>query len=513
MSKKYIIVANVGNRSLVEINQEGKKVFIEQVSFRDWTEEIKNDPCYKGIKINILDTLIEEIRQKKQNDCIKKVILFTSDQQGEGRNSSKLSQDTLHAGDILVNLFKQEFDIEAENRVLAGTEVVKVSDLIRKYREQIKLIEQDLTDGEVLIFCDSGGTSQQKAALKIVVEYMLPDDRYEFWWVQEDLDNLDKSEAKVLDKIEYKRIIDAQYIEKLVEQGNYLTAAQFRDNIQVSVLQKIIKANQNNGSEQEEAINKADDLLLFLIFNYFRLNLIPKDDDILKKIRKKLTRSDFKPNTIPNYSSMSAYNQLKDFMNGSKFGELYEVVNIIIFYRDIENWTKVMFYSQVFLERLLLILCAAEVGLKEDDSYRDNVNIWVKNKIEHDPSLENNIKTTINHTKLKMSNELLSIPIKGAFLKHTLYEKSGISGTIKELIDIASNCFNQFKIGNLNSISSIRNPYAHDGIGIKSLAEITGKIPKFEEHINYWGKVFLPTGDDVYKQANEKIKEFLLDEV
>lgn len=218
-----ILLANIGNRNLVQIAENGNLTnlkdidFLPKKSFRDDTEvllkwiENKEEPLEK-YAINILNAVLEK------EEIFDKIFLFASNQKSVKSERDK-RQDTIYAAEIIKLILAKDAkyaNIEV-NIVEMQKNPSQVDEQILEFREKITNILSNHSDDEIII-CDSGGTPQQKSALKLVTEYVLnKTEKLKFYQVIDNFDDMpvlsQKDDAKLQKLYQYRQIIDAQQIE------------------------------------------------------------------------------------------------------------------------------------------------------------------------------------------------------------------------------------------------------------------------------------------------------------
>ena len=188
-----VLIANIGNRTLIAKNGNQLSPFeqreagaIPKRNFKEDTLKMLemltagDDSILEKLDINILPAVfqVEGIPEH--------IYLFTSDQQGE--NEARRRQDTLYAGEIIAQLLKKKYQSNAQKIEvipLNGVSAVSLNDLTYRFRQEIRKIVKSHTNDRIIV-CDSGGTPQQKNALKIVVEYLMTDQEPIFYQVREE---------------------------------------------------------------------------------------------------------------------------------------------------------------------------------------------------------------------------------------------------------------------------------------------------------------------------------------
>lgn len=207
---KKILLANIGNRNLTYQGKE-YSAWKSQDSFRDFTKQLREQitETLPEIGEQILSRLFEEnfIRPEQ----FEKIVLFASNQILEKKND----QDTIHEAFILKEFLFNQYSISVDVVVNEGR-VTDNNALLKYYRYHFA---EYLASGEHdVVICDAGGTPQQKAALKIAAEYILPADRFLIYYVNKD------GPVEEFRQVEYRRIIDEEQIAALVQHGQFAGA-------------------------------------------------------------------------------------------------------------------------------------------------------------------------------------------------------------------------------------------------------------------------------------------------
>ena len=200
-----ILFSNIGNRNLL-LNDH----FISE-NFRETTKDLYDKNDLTGLKLNILNTLLNELKPKPD-----KIVLFASNQQ-EGRNN----QDTLYAAELVKMLIEQEYKIETQV-VLLQVPVFDSNKLLKTYRNNIRRIVPKENKEVSIIVCDTGGTAQQKSSLRTVIQFLFQDDSIKIYTVVQSQTN--QSHVQLNNTEEYLKILLTERIETLIEQLKYQEA-------------------------------------------------------------------------------------------------------------------------------------------------------------------------------------------------------------------------------------------------------------------------------------------------
>jgi hypothetical protein len=330
MSK--ILVANIGNRTLIEVHHKGtgigQKPYISpdgkahEGNFIHLTQLILEKSWFETVKINIIDKIIDQ----NIND-LTDIYLFVSDQRGD-----YTSQDTLYAGKILKKLIISKYNFkETQISVIEiKANVIEADKLIPIYRKAILDIKnQAAYVNKKFIFCDSGGTPQQKASMKIVVEYLFKGNNYEYKQVIQKTDynetfNFENSIVKPIASVEYAKIIADENIILLCQQGAYQGAKLLRLSV-TSVHDNIYKV---------------------LNFIELRMNRLTYNAKMLVSGLRPPFRRKFP--TLDNYDQntpLGNYTPWQNDFHKEDFFQLCEILSIAQYYWSLSDWSN--FYGKL----------------------------------------------------------------------------------------------------------------------------------------------------------------------
>ena len=203
--KKKTLFSNIGNRNLTYkgdyIEDYIKKNELDE-DFKSFTEKLWQniDSEKQYLKPVILNTLLDELY-----DELDEVVLFSSKQ----KSVERTNQDTVYEGDILTIILKEYYpELSFKNHFL-GARVFDYNELIKHFRGYFASIIRNDPDKSV-IFCDAGGTSQQKFAAKIMLEYLFSPDMLDVYYVALQKDR--KSKVEKAEPYEYRKVIDKENV-------------------------------------------------------------------------------------------------------------------------------------------------------------------------------------------------------------------------------------------------------------------------------------------------------------
>lgn len=231
---KGILISNIGNRNLKLNGEFLTKTFSDKQSpvnetFRSITKGLLDKISEDGNSNGLEAVIIDEVLRSCHKD-ISKVIFVSSDMPDGERND----QDTIYEGEILCKLLGSEYpEIQFENRSFRAL-VYDHDQLFRTYRGFLDRLKKEISKN-ILIYCDAGGTSQQKLAMRILLEYLLPSGQLRIIYVAQN----DKGKSTLLtgESYEYRKIIDMEHVFRSVLSSSYSDAIGlmlnlgFKDNI------------------------------------------------------------------------------------------------------------------------------------------------------------------------------------------------------------------------------------------------------------------------------------------
>jgi len=480
-----VLIANVGNRTLVAKNENGELVVFEKrelaviskKSFKEDTKQIlekikAGDSSHLNrLEINILNCVIDEIGVPDF------VYLFTSDQTGGGRDESRKRQDTLYAGEILVQLLTQKYpNIQAFSIPLTGKSAVDLGELTAAFREELKKIVFEKHPEDEITICDSGGTPQQKNALKIVTEYFLAERKPTYYQVREEYDDekgepkLGQGTAERIDAQEIGKIVDAQNIGLLINAGEYAAAA------------KIRQRTDKNGIVEKFCwlLHFRQLLLKKEAMKQVLSDTDKKDPDIDKKVREWIKAN---PQTLNHYAPIDNFlntvtanhNNWKEDVPKEDFFRLCEVLEVAAFYWHKDDITKAVHNYCIFME-LFIELMLKKNGIKDarsDDTYKTDLQCESIKK-----------RLTENGQTLKDDKVIAGIPANIAYL----LEKKEFTDVSKQIILSFKKCHSWWakkETPSFSGLDNLRNNFAHGGQGIM-MEDLIKSVNDFEAIIKIW---------------------------
>ncbi len=446
-----ILLANIGNRN---IRYTGNSpVSLYSTSFRQDTKFLLDhfEQEKEHITPQILPELIDSLSETPQ-----KIFLFGSNQTESGKNN----QDTLYEAEILTLLFRERYPESTIEAVICSCSVVDVNDLMRFYRSFINELVTEHPESKIIL-CDAGGTSQQKSALKIISEYLLSDDQYELYNVALVAGN---SIPERIQSVEYRRVIDAQQIELLINQFDYSGALsiyfgnrkQHTDNI--SALLKIGAALFNNNADSASQLAKSAPKAL-------------KVQDLLKGLAQE------KHYTV-------ALEEWTGILERGAVFRLCIILDIAQAYKKIQDWGFALLYHHIFEERFLhevLKKSVAPYSLTDD---------W--NKIKEE---------------IQADRKFAGVTMLGGRSLSQVY-----SATVPVLRDLARTLFlpqvddvvNRISDDHQKQFSTWRNKFAHEGRTIHA-SDVRAYLPVFQD----WRSMFGLSDETVFDELNAVIIKYV----
>lgn len=220
---KSILLANIGNRNL---KYDGAfltkglsdKPFAGNESFREKTKVLLSS-LEAGEKTEKLEAVIIPEVLTKEGLEIETVIFFSSDMPESIRND----QDTIFEGEILCRILHSQYPhIKFINHPFKA-KVFNHDELFKSYRTYLESIRKEYADYKI-IYCDAGGTSQQKLAVKISLEYLFKPEQLLIFYVAQNENG--ESELMAGESYEYRRIIDMEHIFRAIHSSSYSDAAE-----------------------------------------------------------------------------------------------------------------------------------------------------------------------------------------------------------------------------------------------------------------------------------------------
>lgn len=161
METRTVILSNIGNRNLKVRNSEGNLVEIDKRHFYRKTQDIwDNYSDYKSrLEVCILPAILSQFPTAE-------LVLFTTQQ------SAIHESDTYYEGLIIKQLLAETHPSTRVSLVdLEGIDPTKENELIEFYYQWLNKTKGEQPEFALILY-DTGGTSQQKVALKAVVGFL-----------------------------------------------------------------------------------------------------------------------------------------------------------------------------------------------------------------------------------------------------------------------------------------------------------------------------------------------------
>ena len=484
-----ILITNIGNRNIKyqgkvysDLEWQGDRPSTK-LSFRDWTKQLwDNFETEKDyIELNILDVVLNQ-EDFKPN----KVFIVVSNQEN---NPGFNGQDTLHEGEIIRHLIRSKYYIDDIEIKEIKEDVTNDNYLMQFYQQFYAGLLHEYKDA-YFIFCDAGGTGQQKTASKIMAEFMLPDNQWGIVYPKKDGSIEKKSQ------IEYRNIINKEQAIALVRKSQYEAAL------------TILGGNVNDFGK--------NDLVHLLVYSHYRINRrIPewiKGKDYIKNYFVKLDNDFIKSGFESICQSYSE--DLHAVFKEKKYLDLSE--SLFIAYRkfNIGNYRDSILEFSVFYERFMKeSLVLIEKRLKgtytkpEDKQHIPTLQCWIEEKENALQTKEYLIKECerLKENGLEYKVDIKDIPTKIHFIaeQNFISDLQPLANVLLPYLD-----FTFFPIlkAKQNSVREVRNKLAHEGKYIDKTI-LNTELPYYEQLLKdcliAWG---LPL-EDIYAQLNKMIEE------
>ena len=476
---KHVLIANLGNRNLLHIPATNikleQKLYLEDALLQ-FSEKYKNSSFLESSakaleelengKVNIKDFHLNIINTPIVEEMIDEVYLFYTNQKENhtgASDSKEYAQDTLHAYHIVKRIFECEkhpttppnVQMKAigdeDSKMLLEGSPVDAGRLISQFLGKLREIFRGCDRKETRFFiCDSGGTPQQKTALKIASEFI--SNKY-----YQSVYELDESEEQL--QVEYIQVEQEQpessgktAIEVKEEDGKpycNLSASrtlspssaannEYKDIITLQQIKLLIsKGKFSEASSLSESLNGNNHEILQGLLWAMALRFEMQHDTAIqllkdKKIPKKVKGHSELHKLLKAYQDKQmpeSYEHWKNQFEEGDFLFLYEALQFAdYYYFHLKDYTRAIHFYQVFMEEYVK-------NFKE---------VWSENTKEHNKKLQSGIKQywrLVQDQKPGEVTRLLALSFK---LLH-----SGTNGSQRDF-----------------GIDKFRNPFAHKGIGV-----------------------------------------------
>lgn len=214
---KNILLANLGNRNLYFKTDDEANRKRQRENYRQWSHDLLER--YEEVAPHLEPVIIPAVLDQPETYPVEELILFYSDTPAEeGRNN----QDTLYVAQILKKLLPERYPgIQVFLKPLKCNPA-NAEGLLKRFRSKIRTIVNKQPETAYYYVLDAGGTPQMKSAMKIMMEYQLPENRYTL------LEGLKGRNNETLigemQPNEYRKVLQAEAAFRLVEKGEYAGA-------------------------------------------------------------------------------------------------------------------------------------------------------------------------------------------------------------------------------------------------------------------------------------------------
>lgn len=466
---KKIVLANIGNRNL---KFKGETYFskLHGSTFKEWTKNLWDnfDENKSLLTINILNDLLDSL-----NGEIEQVILFPSNQV----NEEKQDQDTIYEGEILHRLIEEKYNVAVDSSKHVTCKVTDNDALLRFYRKELKGIKQNYPSRK-LIICDAGGTAQQKSALKIMAEFLLNENEYQVSYVNPN------GELEDVPQLEYRRVIQAEQIKKLISFANYA------------------------GSYE---ILGYDNVLKCATSNLLAVKLIGVGSILLEKkwsflqtyltsINKKQLQSSTLLLRLNKQESLIKNQGFKKLFSEQHFFILGEILSQIDFFWKKELFNQTILSIALFYENYLYFIISKNLGYDLTNNFE-----------EENERLKNEAKLCFSNVQVKFGDKPIidGVPFKMLIIRNI---KEDINIRFINLLKPYISSGKNYSVSNyeshVQSINSVRNKIAHTGIVIDS-SFINQNLPYLGDFLKDLFILFELDSDNTYDRLNSFIVEKL----
>ncbi len=441
-----ILISNIGNRNLKLDGKFISKIFDadENISFREQTffiwEQIQKNSCKGLLEPVILNEVIE-----KEKVELKKVILFSSDMPDTMRND----QDTIFEGEILCYILKQFYpEIEFIN-VPFHASVFVHDELFLEYHRYLSKMKNEYF-GFQIIYCDAGGTSQQKFAVKISLEYLFEPIQFIVYYVAQE----QKGKSTIMrgESYEYRKIIDKEHAIQAINSSSYQLA---------------------NKLLTEQGFQKTGMIHNIIMFLDFRSRFLLKEaQHSAMLLNKGLNCPEFVKNylhTVP----LGNYNGWENILTNAQFFQLCEILSIVQWKFTLGIIEQGIHFFSMFIENYIYYSLSHTFNYQFDVNYE---KAYAK-LIEDFEAQLINLPSDIDPNKKGLPTliELTSQIIDFKNVKITQSIKNLNSRTSKKQV----------------GIDTLRNNYAHKGKGVnRESLEKRGFVEGIKECFEVFGMDF-----------------------
>jgi hypothetical protein len=314
-----------------------------------------------------------------------------------------------------------------------------------------------------LIYCDAGGTSQQKFAMKIALEYLFLPEQFTVYYVAQE----QKGKSKLMrgESYEYRKIVDFEHAMQSIKSSSYKMAAGL-----------LTKHHINPGSFKGK--------LLSFLDNRLRLFFHAAENDA-----KQLTQTDkFEvPRFINQYLEKEPVGNYEGWENCIDKNDFFQLCEILIAsqwkYLNNQIEQSVHFFA-MFYENYLLMIIQKHFGYKVRKNYDYYINKLIADMQDGAFQLPKGVEP------------VKGIPLQIVFtgqLKEDNHLK--LLGLLKRLNSVLS--------GTKTGIDKIRNDYAHKGKAITK--EKFENKPFFNDFIACFNLMGIDFNKNYYGEMHQEV--------
>jgi hypothetical protein len=451
-----------------------------QASFREWTEQLlanfENEK--EHIHLNILDSVLNQSDFKPD-----KIIIVVSNQEDEVHNS----QDTLFEGEIIKKILQEKYNIaesEVELKELTK-DVTNENYLMLFYQKLYQELLHNYKDAN-FVFCDAGGTGQQKTSCKLMAEFMFSDKQWKILYPKKDGSIEEKTQ------IEYRNIISKEQAIALVRKSQYEAAL------------NILGGNVNDTDENQ--------VFNLLAFAHFRISCVSQKTEKLWQIKQlperknQIIQSACFPKKL-NYSET-----MLNLFSEKTYLMLSELLYVSYHYCLSGNYRDSILTFAVFYESFIdkcLKLFDNEIKKifhgKVNKKSGELTELYLKSNELLFPATVKYAKEATQISDKDADYKSVPLAIHLVAEQDTIPELCKLGNLLMPYLDFSKRDYNMDKQEE-NSIRSVRNKLAHEGVYI-SKEEMNKRLPYYqcllESCLDCWGLKL----NDIYEEMNILIEE------
>lgn len=504
-----ILLSNVGNRNLLfdGITYEQANWPWKSGNFRDDTRFLLQDPEDKNnhalktefegrVHINILNAFLHFFKEKEALPS--SIHLVYSDQKNEDPEIQR--QDTLYAARILKQLIETEWQI---NVVLhaASLSIADQQGWLKYYRSLYSTLRNSHPEQSIGL-CDSGGAPQQKHAMKVMAEFMLPPEMYDVYYA-----NKHKGVSK--ESIEgYRMLLSQEQAMRLAEIGAYDAAL---------ALFSLSESDINTPRKNYMRILRLGDLIMIGDWTATR--------KIIQSTNKRI---------LGDYPFLEALAQahpvLEQPAGGNIDGDKWILIGIrfmqMRFFARRKRWNQAIMAAQIFFELLLEGVFEANV-LKPMNLPLLDASLqrkWILEQAEN--ALESNNTFTAIRNELFLKTNATNPGIKSIAEYRlsqygTPFMIAAVTAVGAEPFDALTRDFASHMSNNhlsnpalptqsLKYLNDVRNRIAHDGIMVGDLHHPTIQLGYLPLLIERAGEHLQCSVENTFDQLNQALRDLIL---